>query len=366
MSNRLQTVEHDESSGVSLKGNRCSGKSDTAILAAKIVSAGVLWGGLYFASEPFWTFLFRDAIGLDLDSKLASALHFFFYDTVKILLLLTGLMFVIGILRASLNLDKTRAFLEGRGLFFGLVLAVVLGVVTPFCSCSSIPLFIGFMAAGIPLSITLTFLIASPLVSETAAILIATQFGWDVAVAYLVAGSLIAIAIGAIFSHFNLTKWVEPSVFEMKVAKLTADGDTPTLCERVDVATGEAKEIFSKVWIWVIVGVAVGAAIHGWVPTDFFTTHAGIDNPLAVPLAALVGVPLYVNGGGVVPIGEALWAKGLPLGTVMALMMSSIGLSIPEGIMLRRVLKPQLLALFFISVTVGVIIVGYLFNFIYS
>lgn len=244
-------------------------------------------------------------------------------------------MFAIGMLRASMDLHKARTFLEGRGLVVGLVLAVVLGVITPFCSCSSIPLFIGFVAAGIPLSITLTFLIASPpLVSETAAILIGDHFGWGVAGAYLIAGSLIAIVIGAILSRFDLDKWVEPYVFDTKIAQLRAEGHAPTLQERVDAAVVEVRDIFTKVWKWVIVGVAIGAAIHGWVPADFFARYAGgADNPFGVPLATLFGVPLYVNGGGVVPpIGEALWAKGTPpLGTVMALMMASIALSIPEA-----------------------------------
>ncbi|QCX47288.1 permease [Arcanobacterium haemolyticum] len=341
-------------------------RQPNALLWGKLLVAALVWVGLYFANEPWWNWFFGSLLGMNLEERLAGSLHFFFYDTVKILLLLTGLMFVIGMLRASFNMDKARDFLEGKGLFFGLVMAVALGVITPFCSCSSIPLFIGFVAAGIPLSITLTFLIASPLVSETAAILIGAQFGWDIAVAYLIAGSLIAIAIGWVSSRFKLDKWVNQSVFDTKVAKLRAGGHVPTLQERVNAAMGEAKDIFSKVWIWVIVGVGIGAAIHSWIPADFFATYVGPDNPLGVPLATILGVPLYANGGGVVPIGEALWAKGMPLGTVMSLMMGAIALSIPEGIMLRRVMKPQLLALFFGSVTVGIIIVGYLFNIIYA
>ncbi len=341
-------------------------KTSSLPLIAKLAAAAVVWAGAYSLNKPLWDWLYGSVLGLDLNSRLGGALHFFSYDTVKILLLLTGLMFVIGLLRASLDLDRARTFLEGRGLFVGLVLAVVLGVVTPFCSCSSIPLFMGFVAAGIPLSITLTFLIASPLVSETAAILIGDQFGWDVAGAYVLAGSVIAIAIGFVFSRFDLDKWVEPMVFQTKLGALRAEGHVPTLQERVDVAIDESKDIFVKVWKWVLLGVAIGAAIHGWVPTDFFATHAGVGNPFAVPLAVLAGAPLYVNGGGVVPIGEALWSKGLPLGTVMALMMSAIAISIPEAVMLRRVLKPKLLALFFASVAVGIMVVGYLFNFIYA
>lgn len=228
-------------------------RNPNLLLWAKIAGAAVLWVELYRVNRPFWDRLFGSALGLDLNSHLGGALHFFFYDTIKILLLLTGLMFCIGMLRA--------------------------------------------------------------------------------------------------------------------------DGPVPTLQERVDAAVGEATDIFSKIWKWVILGVGIGAAIHGWVPADFFARYAGADNPLAVPLATVLGVPLYANGGGsgahrngggVVPIGEALWSKGMPLGTVMSLMMGAIARSIPEGIMLRRVMKPQLLALFFGSVTVGIIVVGYLFNILYA
>ena len=342
-----------------------AGRRTTAWVAAIVVAAAVSWVVLYRVNEPFWTWLVGDVVGLDLTGRLGGAVHFFLYDTVKIFLLLTGLMFVIGMLRASLDLNRARTFLEGRGLGVGLVLAVVLGVVTPFCSCSSIPLFIGFVAAGIPLSITLTFLIASPLISEVAAIMIGDQFGWDVAVAYVLAGSVISIIIGFVFSRFDLDHWVEDIAHKSAVSDLRAEGRVPSFVERVEAAVTESSDVFRGVWAWVVVGVAIGAAIHGWVPADFFSRFAGESNLLAVPLAALLGVPLYVNGAGVVPIGEALWAKGVPLGTVMAFMMSAIALSIPSAVMLRRVLKPPLLAAFFGAVTLGIIVVGYLFNFLY-
>lgn len=320
------------------------------------------WVVLYWANGPVWTWLVGDVAGLDLAERLGGGIHFFLYDTVKIFLLLTGLMFVIGMLRASLDLDRARQYLEGKGLFTGLVLAVVLGVVTPFCSCSSIPLFIGFVAAGIPLSITLTFLIASPLVSEIAAIMIGDQFGWHIAAAYVLAGSAIAIGIGWAFSRLKLDRWVEEMVFATKIGRLRADGHVPTWAERVNAAVEESKDVFTTVWKWVLVGVGIGAAIHGWVPEDFFASYAGPDNPFAVLVAAVAGVPLYVNGAGVIPIAEALWAKGMSLGTVMAFTMSAIALSIPQAIMLRRVLKPQLLVLFFGAVTLGIVVIGYLFN----
>ena len=330
-------------------------------LAAKLLGGAVGWVLAYAANERVWTALF-DALGLDRTQRLWGALHFFAYDTVKILLLLTGLIFVVGLLRASLDLDKARAWLDGRGLITGLVLAIALGVATPFCSCSSIPLFMGFVAAGIPLSVTLTFLIASPLVSEIAAIMIGETFGWTIAGAYVLAGSLIAFVAGLLLARLKLDHWVEDMVKSTRVAALRAGGHRPSLAERVDAALGESREIFASVWLWVIVGVGLGAASHGWVPTDFFARFAGPDNPFAVVIATLAGVPLYVNGAGVVPVAEALWSKGMSLGTVMAFTMSSIALSIPQAIMLRRVLKPPLLALFFGVVTVGIMAIGFAFN----
>jgi uncharacterized protein len=328
----------------------------------RVAGAAALWVAAYWANERLWTWLLGDAVGLDLGTQLAAAVHFFLYDTTKIFLLLTGLMFLIGMLRASLDLDRARDYLAGRGLFLGLVLAVVLGVVTPFCSCSSIPLFIGFVAAGIPLSITLTFLIASPLVSEIAAIMIGDQFGWPIAAAYVAAGSILAMGIGFAFSRFDLDRWVEDMVFATRIGQLRASGRSPTWAERVRAATEESRDIFASVWKWVLLGVGIGALIHGWVPADFFADIAGPDNPFAVIVVTVAAVPLYINGAGVVPIAEALWAKGMSLGTVMAFIMSAIALSIPAAVMLRRVLKPPLLALYFGAVTIGIILVGYLFN----
>lgn len=324
------------------------------------------WGALWWANERLWTWLLADVGGADLHSRLGGGIQFFLYDSVKILLLLSGLIFVVGMLRASLDLDRARDYLQGRGLVTGLVLAVVLGVVTPFCSCSSIPLFMGFVAAGIPLSITLTFLVASPLVSEVAAIMIGDQFGWGIAAAYVAAGSAIALAIGLAFSRLDLDHWVEDTVFATRITRLRAGGHVPTLAERVGAAAGESRDVVRSVWTWVLGGVAIGAAIHGWVPEDLFATYAGADNPLAVVVATLAGVPLYVNGAGVVPIAEALWSKGMPLGTVMAFTMSAIALSVPQAVMLRRVLRPPLLALFFGAVTVGIIVIGYLFNVLFA
>jgi uncharacterized protein len=337
-------------------------RQDRELRLRGLLAAGaVAWLIMWLANEHVWDSLVS-RMGLDVRTRHVGAVHFFLYDTVKILLLLLGLMFVVGMLRASLDLDAARRYLEGRGLAVGLFLAVVLGVATPFCSCSSIPLFIGFVAAGIPLSVTLTFLLASPLVSEIAAIMIGDQFGWGIAVAYVAAGGALSMLIGWVFSRFDLDRWVEDLVRSGQVASLRDEGHRPTLSERVDAAAAESREIFRDVWKWVVLGVAIGAVIHGWVPADFFTRYAGPDNPFAVVVATVAGVPLYVNGAGVVPVGEAMWAKGMSLGTVMAFMMSSIALSIPQAVMLRRVLKPPLLALFFGSVALGIVALGFLFN----
>ncbi len=341
-------------------------REGTYAVGLRVAAGALAWVAAWWLNERAWTWLLGDLAGADLSSRLWGGVHFFLYDTVKILLLLTGLMFVVGVLRASLDLDRARDYLEGKGLLTGLVLAAVLGVVTPFCSCSSIPLFIGFVAAGIPLSVTLTFLVASPLVSEIAAIMIGDEFGWPVAAAYVIAGSTIAIVIGWVFSRFDLDRWVEPMVFSTKVARIRAEGRVPTWSERVEAAVAEAKDIFATVWKWVLLGVGIGALIHGWVPEDFFVRYAGADNPWGVVVATLAGIPLYVNGAGVVPIAEALWAKGVSLGTVMALIMSAIALSVPQAVMLRRVLRPPLLALFFGSVAVGIILIGYLFNAVFA
>jgi uncharacterized protein len=244
-------------------------------------------------------------------------------------------------------------------------MAAVLGSVTPFCSCSSIPLFIGFVAAGVPLGVTFAFLIASPLVNEVAVVMLADMFGWQLTGAYVGAGLAIAIALGWVLSRMRLERWVEDFVFAAPVATLGADGRRPTFAERVEDAREETRDIVGRVWKWVIVGVAVGAGVHGWVPTEFFADYAGPDNPLAVVVATLVGIPLYSNAAGVIPIAEALWAKGMATGTVMAFMMGTVALSIPEAILLRRVLKPPLLAIFFGSVALAIMAVGFTFNIVF-
>jgi len=334
----------------------------TRTLVAALLGASLGWAALYALNEVLWDALFVSVLGLDLDERIPGAVHFFLYDTSKIFLLLTGMIFLIGMLRTTLRPERVRQFLDGKPLWLSLVLAALFGAITPFCSCSSIPLFIGFVGAGIPLAVTLTFLIASPLVNEVAVVLLADTFGAANTVAYVAAGLTAAIVIGFIFSRLSLDHLVADFVFATPVAVLQADGRRPTLHERVEAALEETREIVGRVWKWILIGVGVGAFIHGWVPTEFFATYAGPDNPFAVLLATLAGVPLYANAAGVIPIAEALWSKGMALGTVMSFMMATVALSLPEFILLKQVLKPKLLALFFGSVAVAIVVIGVLFN----
>lgn len=331
-------------------------------LVAALAGAAAAWALLFTLNEFGWTFLFSRVFGLNLELRVPNAIHFFLYDTVKILLLLVGMIFVIGLLRTTLRPEKVRQFLENKPILISLALAALFGAVTPFCSCSSIPLFIGFVAAGIPISVTLTFLIASPLVNEVAVILLADTFGVGNMLAYVAASLTAAILIGFAFSRLPLEHLVESFVFDTPVTALPADGHRPGLSERVEVATAETREIVGRVWKWVLVGVGIGALIHGWVPTEFFVTYAGPDNPFAVVVATVIGAPMYANAVGVIPIAEAMWSKGMALGTVMSFMMATVALSLPEFILLKQVLKPKLLALFFGSVMLAIMIIGLLFN----
>lgn len=335
--------------------------TDGRSLTLRLVAAAAAWAGLYALNEWAWDALFA-ALGLDLGDRVPGAVHFFLYDTAKILLLLGGMIFAVGMLRTTLRPERVRAFLEGRSLGVALVLAALLGAVTPFCSCSSIPLFIGFVGAGIPLAVTLTFLVASPLVNEVAVILLTDTFGPGIMASYVLAGLGMALLIGFVLSRFDLDRYVEPFVFSTPTGRLHLDGHRPSLRERVDAAREETVSILTKVWRWVIVGVAIGAVIHGWIPAEFFAEYAGPGNPLAVVVATLAGVPLYSNAAAAIPIGEALWTKGVATGTVMAFMMSTVALSLPEFILLKQVLKPRLLAIFFGSVAGAIMLIGLGFN----
>jgi uncharacterized membrane protein YraQ (UPF0718 family) len=329
-----------------------------------LAGAAGVWIALYALNERIWEPILGELIGLDLNSRLGDAIHFFLYDSVKIMLLLTGLIFAIGLLRASFTAERARSLLMGRGLLVGLGLAAILGAVTPFCACSSVPVFIGLVAAGIPLAVTMTFLISSPIISEVGAVMMGGLFGWHVTAIYLASGTALSILAGWTLGRMNLERWVEPFVFATPVGQLAANGGSPTLRQRVDAARQETVEIARSVWPYVLVGIGLGAAIHNWVPADFFATYAGADNPFAVVIATLAGTPLYANPAGVVPLAEALTAKGVALGTAMAFVMSVVAISVPSTILLRRVLKPQLLAIFTGVVAIGIMITGFLLNLI--
>jgi uncharacterized protein len=328
-----------------------------------LISAGAVWALLYAVNERVWDLLFYELVGLDAATRLGSAVHFFFYDTAKIMLLIVGLIFVISLARSSIPPERVRDLIVGRHVAVGFALAAVFGAITPFCSCSSVPLFIGFVAAGVPLGVTLTFLITSPLINEIGVVMLAGMVGWEIAALYVVTGMTMAIAAGVLLSRFDLERWIDPFVTQITVPT-GIDGGKPTLVDRVGFAKVETADIVRSVWIYVLVGIAIGAAIHGWVPADFFVTSGIADSPWAVPAATLAGVPLYANVAGVVPLIEAVYAKGLGLGTAMAFMMSVVALSLPAVILLKRVMRLPLLAIYVTTVTLGIMAIGFIFDLI--
>ncbi len=323
----------------------------------------LVWVGLFAANEVFWTWLYGTVLGLDISTGVWSSVHFFCYDTIKIALLLAGIIFVVTVLRSFMSVERTRALLGGKREGIGNILAAGLGVVTPFCSCSAVPAFIGFVASGVPLGVTMSFLIASPLVNEVAIALLLGLFGVGPTVMYVVAGLVIAVVSGFVIGRLRMDRFVEPFVFETKLRGQAIDPSTQlTWHDRVDMGVEEVKTILKKIWPYLLVGIGVGAAIHGWAPEEFFATYAGKDNPLGVLIAVVVGVPLYSNAAGILPMVEALYSKGLPMGTLLSFMMATVALSLPEMILLRRVLKPRLIATFVAVTAGGILIVGYLFN----
>ena len=330
-----------------------------------LTGAAVLWVAAYELNVQLWDWLVFDVLGLEPDSRLGSGVHFFFYDTVKIGLLLAGIIFIVTVLRSFMSVEHTRALLGGKREGLGNVLAAALGVITPFCSCSAVPAFIGFVAAGVPIGVTMSFLIASPMVNEVAIALLLGLFGIGPTLLYIGAGLVIAIVGGMVLGRLHAERWVEPFVFETRLRGQLIDSTSGlTWDDRLQMGREEVVSILRKIWPYLLVGIGVGAAIHGWAPEDFFTRYAGAGNPLAVPLAVLIGVPLYSNAAGVLPLIEALHDKGLQMGTLLAFMMAVVALSLPEMILLRRILQPRLIATFVAVVGVGIVAVGYLFNFL--
>ncbi len=336
------------------------GKTDVRLWTT-LVGVTLLWLTLYRANGSFWNWVLFHIGGLSPDERLGETIRFFVFDTTKILLLLTGIIFLVTILRSFMSIERTRALLGGQREGLANVAAAALGVATPFCSCSAVPAFIGFVAAGVPIGVTLSFLIASPLVNEVALVLLYGMFGWKIALLYLSAGLSIAIVAGYALGRMHAERWVEPFVFETKVGR-AGPGLRLEWRERIELARDEVAKIVRKVLPYLLAGIGLGAVIHGWVPQSFFEKYAGPGNPFAVPLAVLIGIPLYSNAAGILPLVEALYAKGLGMGTLLAFMMAVVALSLPEMILLRRVLKPRLIAAFIAVVATGILLVGYLFN----
>lgn len=311
--------------------------------------------------KAFASYITYDLIKVDRSSQLADALNFFIYDTIKIFLLLAVIIFIVSIIRSYFPPEKTKRILSHKREFIGNILAALLGIVTPFCSCSAVPLFIGFVEAGVPLGVTFSFLISSPMVNEVAVVLLWGLFGWKIAAIYMGTGLLVAIMAGFIIGKLKLEKWVEEYVYKIKTGQGREVFSQP-FNERLQYAKWNTADILKRVWLFVILAVGIGGFIHGYVPQDFLVRYAGNGNPLAVPIAVALGVPLYSNAAGVIPIVYALMEKGLSMGTVLAFMMAVTALSLPEMIILRKVLKIPLLAVFTGIMTVTITAVGYIFN----
>jgi hypothetical protein len=328
-----------------------------------VLGLGGLWWLLWEALEPLADWATYQLLGLAPGSHLGESMAFFLYDVPKILLLLTGMIFLVSTVRTFFSVERTRQLLGGKREGVGNVLAALLGVVTPFCSCSAVPLFIGFVESGIPLGVTFSFLIATPMVNEIALVMLFGLFGWQIAALYMGTGLLVAIIAGvAIGRTPNVEQGVEDFVWQISVGQADTTGGAMTWRERFLSAWAMTREIVGKVWLYVIAGIAVGAAIHGYVPEDAMAGILGKSAWWSVPAGVALGIPMYSNAAGIIPVVHALMEKGAALGTVLAFMMSVVALSLPEMIILRRVLKPRLIATFVAIVAVGIIFTGYLFN----
>ena len=330
-----------------------------------VISLIVVWFVIYFNLERLSASI-NNVSGLSsIKDGYARSIEFFIFEVPKVLMLLTLIVFVMGIVRTYFSPEKTRALLEKKSLFLGNILASVLGIFTPFCSCSAVPLFIGFVEAGVPLGVTLSFLIAAPMINEVAVILLFGMFGWQTALIYISTGLFIAILSGYIIGKLKLERFVEEWVYEIKSVRQESEEEKITFQDRIDSGYIAVKDIVGKVWIYIIIGVGVGAGAHGYVPEDFMAGLMGKSAWWYIPLSVLIGIPLYSNAAGIIPIVSVLIEKGASLGTALAFMMAVIGLSLPEAIILKKVLKLPMIFIFFGIVGVGIMIVGYIFNIIY-
>lgn len=312
--------------------------------------------------KAFSNYLVYYMFGMAQGTRLSGALEFFIYDTIKIFLLLAVIIFVVSIIRSYFPPERTKRILSHKREFIGNILAALLGIVTPFCSCSAVPLFIGFVEAGVPLGVTFSFLISSPMVNEVAVVLLWGLFGWKIAVIYMSAGLSVAIIAGFVIGKLKLEKWVEEYVYKIQSMGAAINTVSQTFKDRLVYARENTADILKKVRVYVIIAIGIGGFIHGYAPDDFLARYAGNGNPFAVPVAVAIGVPLYSNAAGVIPIVYALMEKGMSTGTVLAFMMAVTALSLPEMIILRKVLKVRLLVVFVGIMTVTIIGVGYLFN----
>lgn len=340
-------------------------KAKISSIIIRLLALGTAWYILYRLTKPISQWFTYSLLGLSRSSHIGSAIEFFTFEVPKVLMLLVLVVFGVGIIRSFFTPERTRKALAGRRESVGNVLAALLGIVTPFCSCSAVPLFLGFVETGIPLGVTLSFLIAAPMINEVAVVLLFGMFGWKVATVYVLTGLIIAIMAGWIIGRLKLERFVEDWVYEIKMGESSIQPEDLSWLDRIDAGKTAVREIVGKVWIYVIIGIGVGAGIHGYVPEGLMASFMGKSVWWSVPLAVLLGVPMYSNAAGIVPIINALIEKGAALGTVLAFMMAVIGLSLPEMIILRKVLKIQLIGIFAGVVAFGILIVGYLFNIIF-
>lgn len=329
-----------------------------ALLAAALVAWWLLYGVLADTAR----YLTAHALGLDPASHLGASVEFFLYDTPKVLMLLALVVFGVGVLRSFFTPERTRRILAGKSEAVGNVMAALLGIVTPFCSCSAVPLFIGFLGAGVPLGVTFSFLVAAPMVNEVAVVLLYGLLGWKVAALYMGTGLAVAIVSGLVIGRLNMERHLEDWVTKVRV-DTDADG-APELSwgERLDAGARSVRDIVGRVWPWVVGGIAVGAGIHGYVPEGALAAIMGREAWWSVPAAVLLGIPMYSNAAGMIPVVQALLGKGAALGTVLAFMMAVIALSLPELVILRKVLRPRLIAVFAGVTGAGILLVGFLFN----
>ena len=337
-------------------------KNNIALSLLKPAIGILLWFIIYHFLQPISDYLVDDLFAMKSGAHLTETLRFFIFEVPKVLMLLVLIIFFVGIIRTWFTAERTRKALEGKSLFTGNILASMLGIITPFCSCSAIPLFLGFVEAGIPIGVTFSFLIAAPMINEVAVILLFGLFGWKVALIYISTGLLIAIFAGWLIGKLKLEKYVADWVFQMKAANAGNEEEKLRINDRINSGYDAVKEIVGKIWIYIIIGIAVGAGAHGYVPADYLGSLLGNENWYGVPLAILIGVPLYSNAAGIIPIVSVLIEKGVSLGTALAFMMSVIALSLPEIIILKKVLKWQMIAVFVGIVSSGIILVGFIFN----